>query len=149
MDPLTWTGSLGALLNPIFQGVALIFIAAVALQIIASFIFRAAPVTTNADGTLTSGNGPIELITKVSKYSLFGLIGLALIYLLAGVVMPFGKAGIIGAVSARLAPVWLALFVTFTLSMVYKRKLGLYGKLFDSLIGMIGFGLVMFWVYTA
>ncbi|MDV4144080.1 ABC transporter permease [Shimia sp. FJ5] len=149
MEPLTWTGSLGALLNPVFQSIAVIFIGAIILQILASFIFRAAPVTTNADGTLTSGNGPIEMITKVSKYSLYGLLGLCLIFLLAGIVMPFGKAGIIGAVSARLAPVWVALFVTFTLSMVYKRKLGLYGKLFDSLIGMIGFGLVMFWVYTA
>ena len=149
MDPLTWTGSLGALVNPIFQGVAMIFIAAVALQVVASFLFRAAPVTTNPDGTLTSGNGPVEIISRLSRYSLFALIGLCLVYLLAGLVMPFGKAGIIGAVSARLAPVWLALVVTFTLSMVYKRKLGLYGKLFDSLIGMIGFGLVMFWVYTA
>ncbi len=149
MEPLTWTGSLGALLNPVFQGVAVIFIVAVVLQILASFIFRAAPVTTNPDGTLTAGNGPIELITRVSKYSLYGLLGLALVYLLAGIVMPFGKAGIIGAVSARLTPVWVALFLTFTLSMVYKRRLGLYGKLFDSLIGMIGFGLVMFWVFTA
>jgi peptide/nickel transport system permease protein len=34
-------------------------------------------------------------------------------------------------------------------SIVYKRKLGLYGKLFDSTIGMIGFALVMFWVFVA
>jgi peptide/nickel transport system permease protein len=34
-------------------------------------------------------------------------------------------------------------------SIKYKRKLGLYGKLFDSTVGMIGFGLVMFWVFTA
>ena len=49
----------------------------------------------------------------------------------------------------RLLPVWIALTATFGLSVVYKRRLGLYGKLFDSTIGMIGFGLVMFWVYTA
>ena len=46
-------------------------------------------------------------------------------------------------------PVWLALVVTFALSLRYKRHLGLYGKLFDSPVGMVGFGLVMFWVYTA
>ncbi|UYV39557.1 ABC transporter permease [Rhodobacteraceae bacterium D3-12] len=46
-------------------------------------------------------------------------------------------------------PVWLSLVVLYTLSIQFKRKLGLYGKLFDSIIGMIGFGLVMFWVFTA
>ncbi|GGE27222.1 peptide ABC transporter permease [Primorskyibacter flagellatus] len=58
-----------------------------------------------------------------------------------------------GEILARLAyqfiPVWIALVVTFALSIMYKRKLGLYGKLFDNVIGMIGFGIVMFWIYTA
>ena len=49
----------------------------------------------------------------------------------------------------RFLPVWIALIATFTLSIAYKRRLGLYGKLFDNTIGMVGFGLVMFWVYTA
>ena len=48
----------------------------------------------------------------------------------------------------QLIPVWIALLVIFTLSITYKRRLGLYGKQFDSTIGMIGFGLVMFWVFT-
>ena len=51
-------------------------------------------------------------------------------------------------VLTQLAPVWVALIVTFALSIKYKRKLGLYGKLFDSMIGMIGFTIVMFWVFT-
>jgi peptide/nickel transport system permease protein len=51
-------------------------------------------------------------------------------------------------VLTQLAPVWVALIVTFVLSIKYKRKLGLYGKLFDSTIGMIGFAIVMFWVFT-
>ena len=46
-------------------------------------------------------------------------------------------------------PVWIALILTFVVSIMFKGKLGLYGKLFDSVIGMIGFALVMFWVYTA
>jgi peptide/nickel transport system permease protein len=58
-----------------------------------------------------------------------------------------------GSIIARILqqfwPVWIALIVTFTLSILYKRKLGLYGKLFDSPVGMIGFALVMFWVFTA
>jgi peptide/nickel transport system permease protein len=51
-------------------------------------------------------------------------------------------------VLTQFAPVWVALIATFFLSIKYKRKLGLYGKLFDSTIGMIGFAIVMFWVFT-
>lgn len=49
---------------------------------------------------------------------------------------------------AQFTPVWIALVVTFALSITFKRRLGLYGKLFDSPIGMIGFAMVMFWVFT-
>lgn len=49
----------------------------------------------------------------------------------------------------RFWPVWLALVLTFAVSARYRRRLGLYGRLFDSTIGMVGFGLVMFWVFTA
>ncbi|MBW4973179.1 ABC transporter permease [Roseovarius mucosus] len=45
-------------------------------------------------------------------------------------------------------PVWIALIVTFALSITFKRRLGLYGKLFDSPIGMVGVAMVMFWVFT-
>jgi peptide/nickel transport system permease protein len=55
----------------------------------------------------------------------------------------------VGAVARRFLPVWIALALTFAVSIAYKRKLGLYGKLFDSRVGMVGFALVMFWVYTA
>ncbi len=48
----------------------------------------------------------------------------------------------------QLTPVWAALIITIFVSIRYKRSLGLYGKLFDSTVGMIGFALVMFWVYT-
>lgn len=49
----------------------------------------------------------------------------------------------------QFAPVWVALVATYALSLTFKRRLGLYGKLFDSTVGMIGFGIVMFWVFTA
>lgn len=48
----------------------------------------------------------------------------------------------------QLIPVWIMLILTFVVSIKYKRKLGLYGKLFDSTIGMIGFAIVMFWVFV-
>ena len=49
----------------------------------------------------------------------------------------------------RLWPVWAALVVTFALSMRYRRRLGLYGRLFDSPVGMIGLAIVLFWVFAA
>ena len=52
---------------------------------------------------------------------------------------------IIARVMTQLLPVWLALVLTFVMSIKFKRRLGLYGKLFDSTVGMIGFGIVMFW----
>ena len=48
----------------------------------------------------------------------------------------------------RLGPVWVALVILFLVSFSFKRSLGLYGKLFDSTIGMIGFAIVMFWVFA-
>ncbi len=58
-----------------------------------------------------------------------------------------------GQILARLAwqflPVWIAIALTFGLSLPFRRKLGLYGKLFDSPVGMVGFFIVMFWVFTA
>lgn len=50
---------------------------------------------------------------------------------------------------ARFWPVWLAMAVTFAVSLRFKRRLGLYGKLYDSPVGMIGFGIVLFWIFTA
>ncbi|MGR3724404.1 ABC transporter permease [Abyssibius alkaniclasticus] len=57
--------------------------------------------------------------------------------------------GILAGMFVQFWPVWLAMVAIYALSMIYKRKLGLYGKLFDSPIGMIGLGLVLFWVLTA
>jgi peptide/nickel transport system permease protein len=56
---------------------------------------------------------------------------------------------ILGRILWQFLPVWIALVATFAVSITYKRKLGLYGKLFDSPVGMIGFSIVMFWVFTA
>ncbi|HAV08753.1 MAG TPA: peptide ABC transporter permease [Rhodobacteraceae bacterium] len=61
---------------------------------------------------------------------------------------PLTWGAIFARVMVQLAPVWIALIATFTLSILYKRRLGLYGKLFDSPIGMFGFAIVMFWVFT-
>ncbi len=56
---------------------------------------------------------------------------------------------IFAAILKNFLPVWVCLILTFVISRRYKRRLGLYGKLFDSPVGMVGFALVMFWVFTA
>ncbi|MBO9464863.1 ABC transporter permease [Tropicibacter sp. R15_0] len=62
---------------------------------------------------------------------------------------PLSWGAIFTQILIQFTPVWIALIVLFAVSIRYKRRLGLYGKLFDSVIGMIGFALVMFWVFTA
>ncbi|WP_395539628.1 ABC transporter permease [Neotabrizicola sp. sgz301269] len=58
-----------------------------------------------------------------------------------------------GSIIARavwqFAPVWLAMAIVFAVSIRFKRRLGLYGKLFDSNAGMVGFAIVLFWICTA
>ncbi len=56
---------------------------------------------------------------------------------------------IIARVFAQFWPVWIGMVAVFALSIFYKRRLGLYGKLFDSSIGMVGFAIVLFWFFTA
>ena len=46
-------------------------------------------------------------------------------------------------------PVWIGITVVFAVSVRYQKNLGLYGKLFNSSVGMIGLGLLLFWIFTA
>ncbi len=62
---------------------------------------------------------------------------------------PLSWFELLARLAQQLLPVWIALVVTYGLSIRFKRRLGLYGKLFDSTVGMIGFGIVMFWLFTA
>lgn len=61
---------------------------------------------------------------------------------------PLSWAEIITRVLTQFLPVWASMAIVFAISITWKRKLGLYGKMFDSPIGMIGFALVLFWVFT-
>ena len=146
MEPLDWTGSI-AFLNPLLM----IALAALALSIVvwmlASIILPEAQLTVNADGSVSSAPGLRGLIQMSLRFSFLACIGLALAYLVLSILMGTG-AGIIGAISRQFLPVWMSLIILFAMSIAFKRRLGLYGKLFDSPIGMIGFGLVMFWVFT-
>ncbi|PLS20276.1 ABC transporter permease [Neptunicoccus cionae] len=62
---------------------------------------------------------------------------------------PLTSLQIVGYVFMQFIPVWVGMLVIFALSIMTKNKTGLYGKLFDSPIGMVGFALVLFWVLTA
>ncbi|MEO0343499.1 MAG: ABC transporter permease [Pseudomonadota bacterium] len=147
MEPLTWTGVL-APLNTALLIAIIVFLIGFLLQIFAPLFASDSNIEVNSDGTVTAKGGLIGPISQLVKWSFSAITAIVLVYLIGGVLMGT-NAGIVGAISQQFLPVWIALIVTFALSILYKKKLGLYGKLFDSPIGMIGYGLVMFWVYTA
>lgn len=146
MEPLTWTGSLSGL-NFIFTTVLLLLALGIVVQILASFVPSSGGRAVAGDGTMAANQGASGFISMVVNILFYAIIVMVLIYLLAGIIMGTG-AGIIGGMARQFLPVWVALVVLFTLSITFKRKLGLYGKLFDSTVGMIGFAIVMFWVFT-
>ena len=146
MEPLTWTGSLAGL-NIIFLGLAALLALAVLAQILVSFVPSNEVPQVNPDGTLARPGGISGLLGK-AVFGLFALLVLMIVvYIVAGIFMG-PQAGIFGGLSQQMLPVWVALIVTFAVSIQFKRRLGLYGKLFDSTVGMIGFAIVMFWVFT-
>jgi len=149
-DLLTWSGLAGSVLNPLLLTlVALLLIASVAQFGVSLFAAGSAPEMMN-NGLLVVRRGPADMLGMATRALLLAILVVVLVYLVLGLVLPGGQAkGIVGGMSARFWPVWLALIVTFGLSLRFKRKLGLYGKLFDSPVGMVGFGIVMFWIFTA
>ena len=50
---------------------------------------------------------------------------------------------------AQFAPVWISLFFLLALSLVFKRKLGLYGYVVETGTGFAGVLLLAFWLFTA
>ncbi|MFN0116024.1 MAG: ABC transporter permease [Paracoccaceae bacterium] len=95
-------------------------------------------------------DNPLALVMGIVRWVVWLFAALALVWLVATFTLyDAGGRGIVATIFGRLLPVWIALVITFALSLRYKRKLGLYGKLFDSTVGMIGYAFVMFWVFTA
>jgi peptide/nickel transport system permease protein len=62
---------------------------------------------------------------------------------------PLGWGAIFIQALGQFWPVWLALAAIYALSIMFKERLSLYGRLFDSGLGMIGLGMVLFWILTA
>ena len=46
-------------------------------------------------------------------------------------------------------PVWIALALVMGFSYANRHRMGLYGHIYDSPVGMVGLGLVLFWVFAA
>jgi peptide/nickel transport system permease protein len=146
MEPLTWTGTLGPILVPALMAAVALWAILMVVRMALSLVATPLP---DADGTVTGGGLP-ELSARAGRAVWWVALALLLAIPFIGALMPgYPAKGILGAVTARFWPVWLALAVTFALSITFKRRLGLYGKLFDSPVGMIGYAIVMFWVFTA
>jgi peptide/nickel transport system permease protein len=146
MEPLSWTGSI-AFLNPLLFAALGLLAISILLWILIGAVTPEDRTITNVGGTLSLSAGPQGLAALAVRITFLASAVILLAYIVLGLFMGT-DAGIIGALSQRMLPVWIALILLFTLSIAFKRRLGLYGKLFDSPIGMIGFGLVMFWVFT-
>ena len=56
---------------------------------------------------------------------------------------------LVARILVQLVPVWIALAVLFAASFAFRRRLGLYGQLFDSGAGIAGVFLIGFWVFAA
>jgi peptide/nickel transport system permease protein len=149
MDPITWTGALGPIALPVMAALALALGLAVVAQIVLSFL-PGPEARPGPDGTLTASRSPADMAALSVRLLILGLVALFILFGVQGFVLGDpAQQGILGAMALRFWPVWVALIATFALSIRFKRRLGLYGKLFDSPVGMAGFGLVMFWVFTA
>jgi peptide/nickel transport system permease protein len=145
MDPLTWTGSL-SFLNPILALAAAALLVTVLVRIVMAFIPAMQPV---GGAQMERPKAPSEIARAASTICLLALLAVLLLYVVGGILMPSPQAkGIIGGMATRLLPVWISLIVLFAVSYTYRKHLGLYGKLYDSTVGLIGFAIVMFWVFA-
>jgi len=58
-------------------------------------------------------------------------------------------ADIFTSILGQFMPVWIGLAIILVMSIIFQKKLGLYGRLFTSPIGITGLILVLFWILTA
>jgi peptide/nickel transport system permease protein len=60
-----------------------------------------------------------------------------------------GPGAIVVRTLAQFLPVWIAMAAIMGASYLWRGRLSTYGRIYDSGIGMVGFGLVLFWLLTA
>jgi peptide/nickel transport system permease protein len=81
MENLTWTGSLGTVLNPALAAAAALFAIAVVMQIATSLVVEPYRAQTLPDGRLSRRGGVLGLIERAPQYLLWALILIVLGYL--------------------------------------------------------------------
>ncbi len=62
---------------------------------------------------------------------------------------PLSGLALVLRILLQLLPVWISLVILFAASFTFRRRLGLYGQLFDSGAGLIGIFLLGFWIFAA
>ena len=151
MESLTWTGAIGPYLNPLFYLAAILLVLTALVQTVLSYVPNLQSAQASVAGAPTDQErGLLDWSSMATLYVLAFFTFVILLYLVGGILMPDIQAkGIIGGISTRFLPVWIALIAILLASWVFRKRLGLYGKLFDSPIGVIGLVLVLFWVLTA
>jgi peptide/nickel transport system permease protein len=60
-----------------------------------------------------------------------------------------GGLDIVTGILGSFWPVWLAIAIVMSLSWTYHRRLGLYGRIYESPLGVAGLFIVLFWFFTA
>jgi peptide/nickel transport system permease protein len=60
-----------------------------------------------------------------------------------------GALEIVIGIIARFWPVWIAIATVMGLSWTYHPKLGFYGRIYESPLGIAGLLIVLFWLFTA
>src|SRR6056297_2027939 len=98
MEPLTWSGSLGPILNPIMLTGLVLFVAGLVANFGMSLVgLRAGEVQINADHTLTVDRTPVDYALMAMKYGTLIVVAGMVGYIIGGMVMPSVESrGIIG-----------------------------------------------------
>lgn len=148
MEPLSWFGTVGTLLYwPAVFTILALCLTIGTLLLLASL----STVTSLVKGSVAAQ--PFERafngLGQVLKLVIAITVGIIVLYCVMSLFVGFEDRGVAGNIFLRLMPVWITMIAVFAASILFKRKLGLYGRIFDSTVGMIGFALVTFWVFTA
>ena len=148
MEPLTWFGVPGDILGWPFYIVTAVFLLAVAVSLLGYFGGVASAIA-GADGPKAASNALSSRAIWFARFPGALLVVLVLAYCALALMQPIQDRGIAGNIFVQFGPVWIAMIAVFALSIWFKKHLGLFGKIFDSTVGMIGFAMVIFWVFTA
>jgi hypothetical protein len=102
MDPITWTGAAGTLLNPLLIVAAVALVLALIAQTVLSF--APGPNARTGPMTLSATRTPADIAGRAALWSLGLLAATVLAYLAAGILQSAPEAkGIIGGMASRFA----------------------------------------------